>query len=61
MTYRVILDYGDVELTIMHKTNEHEEEQIMEEVIETLIKRGFGLPPEEFITVIESAPEWQEE
>lgn len=60
MNYRVILDYGDIEVMIIHKSDLINESEILEEVYSSLSMRRFELPPEESIITIEKAPEWEE-
>jgi hypothetical protein len=61
MTYRVIFDYGDIEMMVMLGTDSTEEEEIREEAEQVLVERGFGLTEEIPILIIEKAPEWEEE
>jgi hypothetical protein len=60
MTYRVTFDYGDIEVTVMQKSNSSDENAIQEKAIQTIINRDFSLPPEQAIVTIEPAPEWEE-
>jgi hypothetical protein len=61
MTYRVIFDYGDIEMMIMLGTDSTEEEAIREEAESAIVERGFGLAEEIPTLIIEKAPEWEEE
>jgi hypothetical protein len=61
MTYRVIFDYGDIEVMVMIGTDSTENEDIREEAEAVIIERGMSLPPEIAMVDITKAPEWEEE
>lgn len=61
MTYRVVFDYGDIEIVVMTQIDSMEDGEIQEEAQKQLKDRGFELPRELFIMIVEAAPEWEEE
>lgn len=61
MTYRVIFDFGDIEVTVYHQTKEKENEKIVDGAIQQVIDRNFGFPGEPSIKTVEPCPEWGEE
>lgn len=62
MTFRIILDYGDLEVTVYHTTSLKDDDSILAEAIESIKERGLVLPPEEWNnTVVEPAMGWDEE
>ncbi|MEH7114550.1 hypothetical protein V7124_19620 [Neobacillus niacini] len=62
MTYRVIFDYGNIEVSVWVQTAETDVQQIAQVAIDELISRDFGLGPE-IPTVVDVAPcpEWDED
>lgn len=66
MRYRVIFDFGDLEITVFEELKrdmpptEERDDLLAEMAMETLLKRGTGLPPETHITCVEPCPEWDE-
>lgn len=62
ITYRVIFDYGNVEVSVWVQTSEVTEEKIKEAAMDELIRRDFGLGPEiPTIVDISATPEWDED
>jgi len=61
MTYRVIIDYGEVELSAMIWSNTPNTDEIYKKTMEHLEREGWTLPPAYPVITITPAPEWDEE
>ncbi|WP_306010489.1 hypothetical protein [Bacillus sp. MMSF_3328] len=61
MMFRVLFDFGDIEVTVFHRSNATNNEDIIDGAIQQVIDRGFGFPAEPSITNVEPCPEWDEE
>lgn len=61
MTYRVIIDYGQAEITVMIWSDTPNTHSIYESALDYLNKEGWTLPPEYPAITITPAPEWDEE
>lgn len=62
MTYRVIIDFGPIEITVMNWSDTPDTEKIYESSIKFLKEEGFTLPNDYYPSItITPAPEWDEE
>lgn len=61
MMYRMIFDFGDIEVTVFHRTHETDEQKIIDGALQQVIDRGFGFPPEPSSISHEPCPEWDEQ
>ncbi|PFP29385.1 hypothetical protein COJ96_10805 [Bacillus sp. AFS073361] len=61
MMYRVLFDFGDIEVTVFHRSEEKENEKIVDGAIQQVIDRNFGFPGEPSIKSVEACPEWDED
>jgi hypothetical protein len=62
MTYRVILDYGPIELTVMIWSDTSNSNTIYESTLKFLEEEGFSVPKDNYpAATITPAPEWDEE
>jgi len=60
-TYRVLLDFGDVEMTVWTKTDETDNQGRIQDAINDLKIRGFVYQEEPTVIDIEHCPEWYED
>lgn len=59
MMYRVVFDFGDIEVTVFHREQKASNHQkIVDGAIQQVIDRGFGFPAEPSTTTVEPCPEW---
>ena len=61
MMNRVLFDFGDIEVTVFHRTQEVIQQKIVDGAIQQVIDRGFGFPAEPSMTTVEPCPEWDED
>lgn len=61
MTYRVIFDFGDVEISIMYPSTLKNFSLIADEAAKSLLKKGITFNPDEAIIDVTPAPEWEED
>lgn len=62
MTYRVILDFGPIELTVMTWSDTSNHDEIYQSSLNFLEEEGFSIPQDNYPAVtITPAPEWDEE
>jgi hypothetical protein len=59
MMYRVVFDFGDIEVTVFHRSVEKDQQEIVDGAIQQVIDRGFGFPAEPSMTTVEPCPEWE--
>lgn len=61
-TFRVIFDYGNIEVSVYVITDKETDEEITEAAIDELIRRDFGLGPESPTVIdITRCPEWEKD
>jgi hypothetical protein len=62
MTYRVLIDFGPIEITVMQFSDTPIHETIYQSALGSLKEEGFSLPDDVYPNVIITpAPEWDEE